>query len=274
MGQLVDDVRDTLQRLDAAASLDILIIATIIFALLMALRGTTAMTLMRGGVVDRLASVPAGAHPGAERRQLPGAQLAARPGAGRHRDLPAGDPARAGARRPHERAALAAQLAEQDVALDEISTAVANLARSRHGAIIVIERGTGLEDYIESGVRLDAGLNAQAARGHLLPQLAAARQGGDRPRTSASSRLPARCRSRPAPPPARMGTRHRAGAGRQRADGRDRHRRVGGVGLDLDRLGGAPDPAARRDTRAVDARSAGGLDAEERLQAGTRSQAG
>src|SRR6185503_20394121 len=50
MNQLIDDVRDSLGRLDAAAALDILIIAAIIYALLMALRGTTAMTLLRGGV--------------------------------------------------------------------------------------------------------------------------------------------------------------------------------------------------------------------------------
>src|SRR3990172_4498486 len=51
MGQFGTDLKDTLQRLDAAAVLDILLIALFIFALLMALRGTTAMTLLRGGVV-------------------------------------------------------------------------------------------------------------------------------------------------------------------------------------------------------------------------------
>src|SRR6476661_6251179 len=45
-----DSLQNSLDRLDAAAILDILIIASIIFALLMALRGTTAMTLLRGGV--------------------------------------------------------------------------------------------------------------------------------------------------------------------------------------------------------------------------------
>src|SRR5204863_4490682 len=47
---LPDNFQNSLDRLDAAAILDILIIAGIIFALLMALRGTTAMTLLRGGM--------------------------------------------------------------------------------------------------------------------------------------------------------------------------------------------------------------------------------
>jgi len=50
MNQLFNDIRDSLSHLDGAAALDILIIAVIIYALLMALRGTTAMTLVRGGV--------------------------------------------------------------------------------------------------------------------------------------------------------------------------------------------------------------------------------
>ena len=50
MGQFAEDVWDTLHRLDGAAALDILIIAVLIYALLMALRGTTAMTLVRGGL--------------------------------------------------------------------------------------------------------------------------------------------------------------------------------------------------------------------------------
>ena len=43
-GVKADSFQNSLDRLDAAAVLDILIIAGIIFALLMALRGTTAMT--------------------------------------------------------------------------------------------------------------------------------------------------------------------------------------------------------------------------------------
>ena len=50
MQEFINDVEDSFGRLDGAAVLDILIIWAIIFALLMALRGTTAMTLLRGGI--------------------------------------------------------------------------------------------------------------------------------------------------------------------------------------------------------------------------------
>lgn len=46
------------------------------------------------------------------------------------------------------------------VAIDEISRAAAQLSRSRTGALMVIERETGLQDYIERGVSLDAKVSA------------------------------------------------------------------------------------------------------------------
>lgn len=41
-------------------------------------------------------------------------------------------------------------------AIEAISRATLSMSRSRHGALIVLERSTGLEDHIETGVRLDA----------------------------------------------------------------------------------------------------------------------
>ena len=41
-------------------------------------------------------------------------------------------------------------------AIDEIARAAAQLSRSRTGALMVIERDTGLQDYIERGVPLDS----------------------------------------------------------------------------------------------------------------------
>jgi hypothetical protein len=58
---------------------------------------------------------------------------------------------------------------EHIAALDEISTAITDLSRQRHGAIIVLERSTGLEEIIESGVRIDAGLNAKLLEGIFFP---------------------------------------------------------------------------------------------------------
>lgn len=45
--------------------------------------------------------------------------------------------------------------------VDEIVRSAAQLARSRYGALVVIERDTGLQDYSERGVQLDANLTRQ-----------------------------------------------------------------------------------------------------------------
>lgn len=168
MRQLFDDVRDSLDRLDGAAVLDILIIAAIIYALLMALRGTTAMTLLRGGVaiicllflLGRILELSVVNF--LVRNSLPGLVLGV---------IVIFQPE---IRRALERAGrtsikrwLAAT--DQDEAIAEIAAAVTELSHLRHGAIVVLERSTGLEDYIESGVRIDAGLNSKLMEGIFYP---------------------------------------------------------------------------------------------------------
>ena len=168
MGQLIDDVRESLQRLDAAAVVDILIIASIIYALLMALRGSTAMTLLRGGVVIVCALFLLGRLLNLSvvnfvvSNSLPGLVLGL---------IVIFQPE---IRRALERAGRTTMRrwlsnTEQDAALAEVSAAVAELSRHRHGAIIVLERSTGLEEYIESGVRIDAALNAKLIEGIFFP---------------------------------------------------------------------------------------------------------
>lgn len=44
---------------------------------------------------------------------------------------------------------------EQENLLDELAKAVAVLAKNRIGALIVLERETGLSDYIETGIKVD-----------------------------------------------------------------------------------------------------------------------
>ena len=45
--------------------------------------------------------------------------------------------------------------------LDEIIGAVQYLSRRKIGALIVMERETGLKDYLESGYKIDAGLSKE-----------------------------------------------------------------------------------------------------------------
>ncbi|MCC6905700.1 MAG: TIGR00159 family protein [Anaerolineae bacterium] len=46
--------------------------------------------------------------------------------------------------------------ANRNVLVQEIADAARSLSRQRHGALMVIERDTGLQEYIDSGVRMDS----------------------------------------------------------------------------------------------------------------------
>lgn len=48
-----------------------------------------------------------------------------------------------------------------DFAVDEIVRAAVQLSRLRYGALMVIERETGLQDYVDNGVALDAAISRQ-----------------------------------------------------------------------------------------------------------------
>jgi diadenylate cyclase len=211
MGQFVDDVWDTLQRLDGAAALDILIIAVLIYALLMALRGTTAMTLVRGGLVIVIAIFLLGRILELSvvnfliRNSLPGLVVGI---------IVIFQPE---IRRALERAGRTSVrrwlLNPQDeLALDEIATAVVELARQRHGAIIVLERSTGLEDLIETGVHIDAELNARMLQSIFFPNSPLHDKAAilrEKRIVAAGCTLPLSVGSGTA----RMGTRHRAALG-------------------------------------------------------------
>ena len=57
MADFLDAVADTLARLDARSVLDIILIAAIFYWMLMLIRGTTAMTLLRGAAILIIAAV-------------------------------------------------------------------------------------------------------------------------------------------------------------------------------------------------------------------------
>jgi diadenylate cyclase len=211
MNQLIDIVQDSLQRLDVVAVVDILIIAAMIYALLTALRGTTAMTLLRGGVVIICALFLLGRILELSvvnflvRNSLTGLVLGI---------VVVFQPE---IRRALERAGRTSMRrwltsTEQDLTLEEVSTAVVELSHQRHGAIIVIERSTGLEDYIETGVRIDAGVNAKLIEGIFYPNSPLHDKAlivrGERI-VAASCTLPLASGSGSA----RLGTRHRAALG-------------------------------------------------------------
>ena len=54
----------------------------------------------------------------------------------------------------------------------EIVTACQRLAEKRHGALVVIERATGLQDHVETGVRIDAAVLADLLETIFFPKTA------------------------------------------------------------------------------------------------------
>ncbi len=211
MSDFLSNIWNTLQRLDGAAALDILIIAVLIYALLMALRGTTAMTLLRGAVAIIIIMFLLGRILDLSvvnflvRNSLTGLVIGIivifQPEIRRTLERAGRTSVRRWLLNPND-----------DFALDEISTAVTDLARQRHGAIIVIERSTGLEDLIENGVHIDGELSARLLRSIFYPNSAL----HDKAVIVREKRIIAAGCTLPlsvAGGTARMGTRHRAALG-------------------------------------------------------------
>ena len=147
-----------LQRLDRVDALDILLVAFIFFWILYLVRGTRAVPLLRGVifliiVVTLLSGlVRLRAFAWLTQKTLP-ALLVAIPVIFQQE-----------LRRALERVGRAGTLfgrstGNQDIlerALSAIAQACYSLSERRHGALIVLERETGLQEFVDSGVALDA----------------------------------------------------------------------------------------------------------------------
>lgn len=103
--------------------------------------------------------------------------------------------------------------ADLDRTVDEVVRAAGQLARLRFGALVVIERETGLQDYADRGVLIDANLTRQLLINIFYPNSplhdAATLIRGDRI-LAASVVLPLTDNISPT---GQLGTRHRAGIG-------------------------------------------------------------
>ena len=146
-----------LQRLNWLSVLDILLVAAIFFGLLQVLRRTQAVLVLRGLVIVAVLAVilssllPLPAFTWLVRNSLP-AMLVAIPVIFQPE-----------LRRALERLGRAGPMSSwfgrevaMDVVVEEVAEACVRLAERRHGALIVFERNTGLQDVIDTGVLLDA----------------------------------------------------------------------------------------------------------------------
>ncbi len=163
-----DVVRDVLDRIDAVAVFDILLISLAIYWLLLLLRGTSAWTVLRG-----IALLLVGAFLLARIFNLQvlnwmlentvtglviGVIVVFRPEIRRVLD-------RLG--RTGWQLALVRQ--DQDYTIDVAVRAAMRLARQRYGALIVFERETGLQEVIDTGIELNAELSSELLGSIFMP---------------------------------------------------------------------------------------------------------
>ncbi|MCX7938889.1 MAG: diadenylate cyclase CdaA [Thermoflexales bacterium] len=150
-----------LQRLTPLAVLDIALVALLFFGALLLVRATQAVSVLRGLVILGLISLALGSS-----AQLPAFNLVMRT------VLPALLVAIPVIFQPELRRALerlgrfnevltAPRRSETEVVVRKVSEAAQRLANKHHGALIVLERETGLQHLIDSGVKLDAELSPE-----------------------------------------------------------------------------------------------------------------
>lgn len=160
MSELLDNARDLLANFRLASMLDILIVSASVYWVLLLIRGTTAMTVLRGAVV-----VLGGAFLLSRvldlrvvnwllRNSVTGLVIAL-----------------ALVFQPEIRRALerlgrtgirpVAATEERVRAIEVVVRAAGGLARQQRGALIVFERETGLREVIDTGVPLDAALSGE-----------------------------------------------------------------------------------------------------------------
>ncbi len=162
MEELITELTILFQRLNLLSLLDILLVAAIFFLLFSLVRGSQAVVLLRGMIVLVLAItllttlLELSAFSWLMRTALPALLFA----------IPVIFAPEI--RRALERLGRAGTLftpesrpEKIEQRIDAISNAAQRLSDNRHGALIVIEREIHLDEYIETGVRLDGLLSAE-----------------------------------------------------------------------------------------------------------------
>jgi diadenylate cyclase len=150
-----------LQQLGWWDVLDIILVASMFYLLLRLIQGTQAIQLLRGAVILVLAMVlvanllPLQAFSWLVGKGLPALLVAIpvifQPELRRALERLGRTVGGTGA----YLTPLGRELSTADV-IDELCTAATRLSERRHGALIVLQGSTGLEEYIETGVQLDS----------------------------------------------------------------------------------------------------------------------
>jgi diadenylate cyclase len=163
-----DSIAGAFDRFEPASVIDILSIALLIYLLLLLFKGTTAMSLIRGILVVGVAMVilvqilDLTVLNWLLRNSFPALLIA----------IPI--IFQSEIRRFLERIGRTSRWpwpgrALYEEVVDTIADGALYLADKQHGAIVVIERETGLEDYIDTGVKMDATASNQLLRTIFFP---------------------------------------------------------------------------------------------------------
>jgi len=166
-----DTISRSLDRFDASSFIDLMSIAVLIYLGLLLLRGTTAMSLLRGIMIVVVAAVILAQLLNLTvldwllRNSFPALLIA----------IPI--VFQSEIRRFLERVGRTSRWPWPGRALfegvvDTIADSSVQLAEKQHGAIIVVERETGLEEYLEAGVKLDAAVSVQLIKSIFYPNSA------------------------------------------------------------------------------------------------------
>jgi diadenylate cyclase len=159
----VGELAALFQRLDWLSLVDIAIVTLIFFGLLYLVRGTQAAPLLRGvialgvifGVLGSLESLPAVSW--LFKNALPALLIAIpvifQPELRRALE-------RLG-RAVHISNRAVRQMTDADRMIGVIAQAAQRMADRKHGALVVLERATGLQSYVDTGVSIDATLTSE-----------------------------------------------------------------------------------------------------------------
>ncbi len=167
MGEFRDELQDILDRVDPTDALDVFLIALVIYLVFLLLRGTTAIALLRGAAIVLVGAVILAQVLNLEvldfviRNSLTGLIIAVpiifQPEIRRALERVGRTGFRVWARPAY------------NGLIDAVSVAALELAKQRHGALIVFERETGLQSYIDTGVSVDAMPSVELMEGIFYP---------------------------------------------------------------------------------------------------------
>ncbi len=160
--------REVLEQFSWSSAIDVLLIAVVIFAILRLLSGTRAMTQLRGALFILLVAVLLGRLFGLTvvnflvenslTALIVGAAIVFQPEIRRGLD-------RLG------RTGLQGWLGRErwEGLIDSVARAAGRMSEERHGGLIVLERDTGLQDVIETGIPVDARISPELLAGIFYP---------------------------------------------------------------------------------------------------------